>query len=209
MRSKGYISIALLLLASVVLAACGSSGTTQAPTAAVTNAPVATAAPTAAAATAAAEPTTAATAAPAATSTTAGGALGDPKEAAMKAADGKQLGGSVSVLGTWGGSEQESFLAMVKPFEDATGTKVEYEGTRDLNAVLTTRVQGGNPPDLAGLPGPGQMAEFAKAGKLVDLSSVLDLTTLKREYAQSWIDLASYQGKPVGIFIKASLKGLI
>ena len=46
-------------------------------------------------------------------------------------------------------------MAMVKPFEDATGVRVQYEGTRDLNAVLTTRVQGGNPPDLAGLPGPG------------------------------------------------------
>src|SRR5204862_5346606 len=29
------------------------------------------------------------------------------------------------------------------------------------------------------------------------------------DYAQSWIDLASYNGKPVGIFIKAALKGLI
>jgi alpha-glucoside transport system substrate-binding protein len=146
---------------------------------------------------------------PATTAATGGAALGDPKEAAIKAAGGQQLGGSVSVLGTWGGSEQDSFLAMVKPFEDATGTKVEYEGTRDLNAVLTTRVQGGNPPDLAGLPGPGQMAEFAKAGKLVDLTNILDLTTMKSDYAQSWIDLASYQGKPVGIFIKAALKGLI
>src|SRR5437667_2728885 len=85
-------------------------------------------------------------------------------------------GGSktVSVLGTWGGSEQDSFLAMVKPWEDKTGNKVQYEGTRDLNAVLSTRVQGGNPPDLAGLPGPGQMAEFAKTGKLIDLGGVLD-----------------------------------
>src|SRR4029077_2162167 len=115
-------------------------------------------------------------------------------------AGGQQLGGSVGVLGTWGGSEQDSFLAMVQPFEDATGTKVEYEGTRDLNAVLTTRVQGGNPPELAGLPGPGQMAEFAKDGKLVDLSGVLDMAAMQSDYAQSWIDLASYQSKPVGIF---------
>ncbi len=38
--------------------------------------------------------------------------------------DGK-IGGTVSVLGTWGGSEQESFLAMVKPFEDRTGVRVD------------------------------------------------------------------------------------
>src|SRR3972149_11475607 len=79
----------------------------------------------------------------------------------------QKIGGTVRVLAVWGGSERESFLAMGKPFEDQTGVKVEYEGTRDLNAVLTTRIQGGNPPDVAGLPGPGQMAEFAQAGHLV------------------------------------------
>jgi alpha-glucoside transport system substrate-binding protein len=60
---------------------------------------------------------------------------------------------TIHVIGTWGGSEQASFLAMVKPWEDSTGNKVTYEGTRDINALLTTRVKAGNPPDLAGLAG--------------------------------------------------------
>ena len=36
----------------------------------------------------------------------------------------------VSVVGSWGGSEQESFLAMVKPWETKTGNKVKYTGSR-------------------------------------------------------------------------------
>ncbi|HOR00600.1 MAG TPA: extracellular solute-binding protein [Anaerolineae bacterium] len=120
-----------------------------------------------------------------------------------------KLGGSVSVLGTWGGSELESFMAMVKPFEDATGVRVEFEGTRDLNAVLTTRVEGGNPPDVAGLPGPGQMAQFARAGKLVDLAGVLDQAAMREQYAEDWLKLGQVDGKQVGIFIKSALKGLI
>ena len=119
-----------------------------------------------------------------------------------------QIGGTVSVLATWGGSEQDSFLAMVKPFEDQTGVKVQYEGTRD-NAVLTTRIQGGNPPDLAGLPGPGLMAQLAKAGKLIDLGNVLDMNAMKSQYSDSFIKLAQVDGKQVGIFIKAALKGPI
>ncbi len=115
----------------------------------------------------------------------------------------------MSVLGTWGGSEQDSFMAMVKPFEDATGVQVQYTGTRDLNAVLTTQVQGGNPPDLAGLPGPGQMVQFAQQGKLIDLSTVLDTATYKADYAQTWINLGSVNGKLVGVFIKAATKGQI
>jgi alpha-glucoside transport system substrate-binding protein len=118
-------------------------------------------------------------------------------------------GGVVHVLGTWGGSEQDSFLAMVKPFEDRTGIKVEYEGTRDINAVLTTRVQAGNPPELAGLPGPGQMFEFAKSGKLVQLDNILDMGTMKQQYSSNWVKLGQYNGKTYSIFIKTALKGLV
>jgi len=118
-------------------------------------------------------------------------------------------GKTLHVLATWGGDEQKAFLAMVKPWEDRTGNHIAYEGTRDLNAVLTTRVSGGNPPDLAGLPGPGQMAEFAKAGKLIPLDSVVDMSQMNSQYAKSWIDLGSVNGKLYGIFIKAALKGLI
>ena len=115
----------------------------------------------------------------------------------------------MSVLPTWGGAEQDSFLAMVKPFEDQTGVKIQYEGTRDLNAVLSTRVQGGNPPDVAGLPGPGQMAQFASAGKLIDLSNILDMTAMKDQYPDTFLKFAQVNGKQVGIFIKAALKGPI
>ena len=118
-------------------------------------------------------------------------------------------GGTVHVLGTWGGSEQDSFLAMVKPFEDRTGIKVSYEGTRDINAVLTTRVQAGNPPELAGLPGPGQMFQFAKTNKLIALDGVLDQGQMTSQYPPSWIKLGQYSGKTYAIFIKTSLKGLL
>ncbi len=122
---------------------------------------------------------------------------------------GQKVGGTVTVLGVWGGGELESFLVMVKPFEERTGISVQFEGTRDLNTVLTTRLEGGNPPDVAGLPGPGQMAEFARAGKLVPLDGVVDLGAMKEQYAQSWIDLGTVDGKVYGIFVKAALKGLI
>ncbi len=126
-----------------------------------------------------------------------------------KATTGGKIGGTVSVLAVWGGNELEIFNKMIKPFEERTGIKVQYEGTRDVEAVLTTRVKAGNPPDIAGLPGPGQMAEFAKEGKLVDLSKVLDMNQMRKDYAQSWIDLGTVNGKLVGLFIKAAIKGPI
>ena len=113
------------------------------------------------------------------------------------------------MLGTWGGQELEAFLKVLEPFEKETGIDVEFTGTRDLVAVLTTRVAAGNPPDVAALPNPGQMAELAAEGHLVDLSKVLDMQTLKSQYAPVWLDLGSYNGKLYAIFISADLKSLV
>jgi alpha-glucoside transport system substrate-binding protein len=118
-------------------------------------------------------------------------------------------GKSVTVIGTWGGDEQKAFLAMVAPWEQKTGAKVKYTGTRDINTVLTTGVASGVLPDLAGLPGPGQMAEYAQAGKLVALDDVLDIQTYQSETAPALVKLGQSDGKVFGVFIKAAVKGLI
>ena len=116
--------------------------------------------------------------------------------------------GTVSVLVVWGGEELASFEAMVAPFTEETGIDVEIESTRDLNAVLTTRLAGGNPPDVAGLPGPGAMAEFARAGDLQPLpQEVLDV--LAAEYNEGVVADATVDDELVGIFVKSSVKGQI
>jgi alpha-glucoside transport system substrate-binding protein len=120
-----------------------------------------------------------------------------------------KLGGTVSVLGTWGGSELDSFNAMVKPFEDRTGAHVEFQGTRDLSAVLQTRVQGGNPPDVAGLPNPGALPALVRSHALKPLGRVLDMTRLAREYPATWLDIGRIGGEPYAIVVKTALKGLV
>jgi len=119
------------------------------------------------------------------------------------------IGGTVTVVGSWSGSEEQAFLAMVNPFERDSGITVEYKGTRDLNGLLWESVAKGTPPDVAGLPGPGQMAEFARHGSLKDLSATIDVSQYKADTVPTFIDLGTVDGKLVGVFIKASLKGLI
>jgi len=118
-------------------------------------------------------------------------------------------GKTVNVIGTWGGDEQAAFLKMVQPWEQQTGAKVKYTGTRDINTVLTTGVASGVLPDLAGLPGPGQMAEYANAGKLIPLDGVIDLPTYTSDTATALANLGKVEGKVFGVFIKAAVKGLI
>jgi alpha-glucoside transport system substrate-binding protein len=117
--------------------------------------------------------------------------------------------GNVEVLGVWGGEELASFQAMVAPWEQQTGGKMSFTGTRDLTAILTTRLQAGNPPDIAILPNPGLMAEMAKAGNLIALNSFLDMNKINQDYAKGWVNLGTVNGDLYAIFVKASDKGTV
>ncbi len=113
----------------------------------------------------------------------------------------------ITVLGVWGGQEADVFNEICKTFTAKTGIDVDFEATRDLDAVITTRVEAGNPPDICGLPGPGKMIELANKGKLVDLSTMLDMEAFDKNYASGWKDLGSVDGKLYGIYTKAAVKG--
>ena len=116
---------------------------------------------------------------------------------------------TVTIIGTWTDVEQANFLAMVKPWETDTGNTVKYQGTRNINDILAAGIPTGVLPDLAGLPGPGQMAEYAKAGALQPLDDVLDVATYTSETSPALVALGKSAGKTYGVFIKAALKGLI
>ncbi len=179
LKRLGWILVTLLVISSMLLAGC--NGTEETPEPEETAAPVETEMP------------------------------GEDEEpiSDVLPEEGTFEGETVSVIAVWGGDELESFRAMVAPWEEQTGASVEYEGTRDLNAVLTTRVEGGNPPDIAGIPGPGQLQEYAEEGYLVDLSTFMDRADLEESYNESWLDLASYNGGLYGLFTKAAVKSLV
>ncbi len=107
--------------------------------------------------------------------------------------------GRVEVLGVWGGEELTSFQEMVKPWEQQTGGQMAFTGTRDLIAILTTRIAANNPPDVAILPNPGQMQELARAGNLKSMD-FLDKNKLNQQYAKVWLDLGSVNNQLYSIF---------
>jgi len=116
---------------------------------------------------------------------------------------------TLDVVGTWSGDEQTAFNKVKAPFESQNGVKVNFESTRDVSAILTTRIKANNPPDLAILPNPGAMQQYAQQGALKDISSFVDMDQLKKDYSQSWIDLGSYNNTLYAIFYKAANKGTI
>lgn len=131
------------------------------------------------------------------------------RAAALESAGGEEIGGSISLLGVLGGEELDDFLEVLAPFEEATGITVEYEGSRDIGAILQTRVEGGNPPDVVSTPGLGQMAELAAQGEVVDLNDLIGAEQLAANFSPSLIETASTDDQVYGVFSTVNLGGLI
>jgi alpha-glucoside transport system substrate-binding protein len=121
----------------------------------------------------------------------------------------EEIGGTVSLIGVWADEEEEALMAMLDPFLEQTGITLEYEATRDLGPVLQTRVSGGNPPDVAGLPGASDIRALAEQDALIDLSTVLDMDYINENYAEDWVELGTVDGTYVGLMVFTALKGNI
>jgi alpha-glucoside transport system substrate-binding protein len=119
--------------------------------------------------------------------------------------------GDVEVIGIWGGDpELPSFEAMVAPWESETGGSVNFTGTRDITSILTTRVSGGDPPDVAIPAEIGLFKQFASEGELTPLSDCPGLEEkVREEYPQSFIDLGTVDGTLYGFFMKADTKATV
>ena len=115
-------------------------------------------------------------------------------------------GGSVTVIGIWGDEELLSFEAMVAGWEG----DVDFTGTRDITAILTARVDGGSPPDVAIPAEVGLFQQFAAEGKLTPLSECEGLEDVIRDnYPEAFVDLGTFDGVLYGFFMKADTKGTI
>ena len=114
----------------------------------------------------------------------------------------------VSVFGAFVDEEARRFEEAIKPFEERTGIDVVYEGSSEFETLISVRVEGGNPPDIAGLPQPGLMKNFAAQGKLVPMWPSLE-QAIDTNYAPVWKSLGSYEGTPYGVFHRVNAKSFV
>ncbi len=117
--------------------------------------------------------------------------------------------GDVSVLATWSAAEQKSFQAVIDAFEAKyTGVKVKYKSGGDNTAtLLSTAVEGGNPPDVAAIAQPGVIKEFQEKGALKPLDFAED--TVKAEYSGDILKLGQIENQLYSFVFKAANKSTV
>jgi alpha-glucoside transport system substrate-binding protein len=115
----------------------------------------------------------------------------------------------VSIQTQWVAGEGEGFANAIADFETATGINVQVDSIGSSHeTVLRTRVEGGQPPDMAALAQPTAVLAYAKDGKLIDVATFMDPAKLNAEFP-STIGLTSEGDKIWSIPTKADVKSMI
>jgi ABC-type glycerol-3-phosphate transport system substrate-binding protein len=138
------------------------------------------------------------------------GGSDDSKSSSSSSAGAKELKGvTIEVAAKWTGPEQANFEKVLSAFEEQTGAKVNYASTgENTDAYLGPRIQAKQPPDIAILPQPGLMAQYADKGDLKPLSGDVS-AAIDANYTPYWKELGSVKGKTYGVLVKAAYKSII
>jgi alpha-glucoside transport system substrate-binding protein len=119
-----------------------------------------------------------------------------------------KIGGSVTLWAEWTSTEQQDFKAVLAPFEDSTGIKVQYTGKgSNMDTALDAAVAGGAPPAVALVPDPGTLDTLASKHSIQPLSSIIGAEA--SNYGSAWTNLASYNNKLYGVWFKAANKNTV
>jgi len=117
--------------------------------------------------------------------------------------------GTLAIMAVWSGAEQESFQAVIDGFNELyPNVTVNYtSGGDNLAPLLSTAVEGGNPPDIAAIAQPGLMAQFAEQGAIQPIDDLRD--TIVDNFGEAVADVGAVDGTQYAVMYKASNKATI
>lgn len=110
-------------------------------------------------------------------------------------------GQPVTILGPWTGTQEKQFESVLRSF----GIRFDYQGTAAEREVLLSEVQSGEPPDIAIMPGVGELAEYAGQRRLKPLDGLFD----EKEYGSPWNSVGKAAGHVYWVPVKADLKSIV
>jgi len=119
------------------------------------------------------------------------------------------VSGTVSTTAIWSGPEQKAFEAVLDGFmKKYPKVKAKYtSGGDQLPTVLSTAVEGGNPPDVAVVGQPGLVKQFQAKGALKPIDFIKD--TVQSDFGEDWVKVGTVDGKLYGLLFKAANKSTV
>lgn len=114
----------------------------------------------------------------------------------------------VTVYGTIADTEAELLEESWAAWEEENGIDIKYESSKEFEAQIAVRAQGGNAPDLAIFPQPGLMADMATRGFLKPAPDAVK-ANVEANWTEDWANYGTVDGTLYGAPLMASVKGWI
>ncbi|HEY3336881.1 MAG TPA: ABC transporter substrate-binding protein [Propionicimonas sp.] len=121
---------------------------------------------------------------------------------------GDLTGTTVTVYTSVTAPEDAVQIASYKKYEECTGAKIAYEGSKEFEAQLPVRLQSGNAPDIAYIPQPGLLQRLvADFPDSVKPAPEQVKKNVEQYYTKAWADYGTVDGtlyaSPLGANVKS------
>jgi alpha-glucoside transport system substrate-binding protein len=127
--------------------------------------------------------------------------------------DGMYDGTVVTMAGPFTDQDEVVFNDSIAGFEEATGIDIQYEGSKEFEANINIRLDGGDRPDIVDYPQPGLLQYAVEKGYAIDMETLINPDWIKQNYSEGLQNLATMDGPdgPIvaGIWARANGKSFV
>jgi len=116
--------------------------------------------------------------------------------------------GVVTIYGTIADTEAQLLEQSWADWEKANNIDIQYESSKEFEAQISIRAQGGNAPDLAIFPQPGLMKDLASRGYLKSAPKAVEDNT-DTGWSADWKAYGTVDNTFYGAPLMASVKGYV
>jgi alpha-glucoside transport system substrate-binding protein len=133
----------------------------------------------------------------------------DDDEDGGEAPAAEDVSGNISVMGIWQAEEQRNFQKVIDGFtEKYPDVTVRYNGAGDdLPTILTTAVEGGNPPDIAAPAQPGLIQTLVEQNEVKPIGFLRDAVV--ENFGESIAQVGTFNNQLYAVMFKADNKSTI
>lgn len=149
----------------------------------------------------------AATAAALALSTT--GCLGSSDDGGGGGSSGGGDDGEVEILATTDPLVFDGLKAKIEEEADAAGITVNVQRVDNINQLILTRIQAGDPPDIAVIPQPGVIKQIVDRGEGVELTDDIVPADAIADMTNGTLEAGQIDGTQYGLMISMNVKSLV
>jgi alpha-glucoside transport system substrate-binding protein len=117
--------------------------------------------------------------------------------------------GVVEILATTDPLVFDGLKAKVEEEAEAAGIEVNMERVDNINQLILTRIQAGDPPDIAVIPQPGVIKQIVDRGEGVELTDDIVPADLIADMTPGTLEAGQIDGTQYGLMISMNVKSLV